>query len=250
MKTQQISNIWVTCPNPNPKARIRLFCLPYAGRGASSFRTWSNDLPPEFEVCPIQLPGRENRLKEPPLTQISQIVKALAPLLDPYLDLPFAFFGHSMGALICFELSREIRRVSNSSPIHLFISGCPAPQKLDLSPPIHELPASQFVEELCRRYNCIIPESVQQNTELMQLFLPALRADLATGETYVYTHEAPLNCPISLFGGLQDEVVSQEALEAWREQTHNSVTVRMFPGNHFFINSVRSSILTSIAKMS
>jgi medium-chain acyl-[acyl-carrier-protein] hydrolase len=160
--------------------------------------------------------------------------------------MPFAFFGHSMGALITFELARQLRRQYGLNPVHLFISGRRAPQIPDLEPPIHQLLESAFVEEL-RRLNGT-PESVLQNAKLMQLVLPALRADFALLETYVYSTEDPLDCPISTFGGLQDGEVSYDDLAAWRDQTNSSFTLKMIPGNHFFVQSARSLILSAVSQ--
>lgn len=237
---------WVTCPKPNPQVRLRLFCFPYAGGGASIFRTWSDDLPAQIEVCPVQLPGRERRLKEPSFTRLSPLLQKLAQVLHPYLNIPFAFFGHSMGALISFALAHQLRRQYSLDPVQLLVSGHRAPQIPDPDPPIHQLPESEFVEEL-RRLNGT-PDSVLQNAELMQLVLPVLRADFALLETYVYSTEAPLDCPISAFGGLQDGEVSYDDLAAWREQTNSSFTLSMFPGNHFFLQSARSLILSAVSQ--
>ena len=241
------TNLWITYAKPNPKASLRLFCLPYAGAGTSIFRTWPNHLPPDIEVCLVQLPGREMRLIEPPFTQLLPLVQTLAQQLLPYLDRPFALFGHSVGALISFELTCQLRRQNYPNPVHLFVSGRRAPQILDPDPPISQLPDAEFVEEL-RRYNGT-PEAVLQNAELMQLFLPVLRADLGINETYVCTNEAPVDCPISAFGGLQDTRVSRDLLAAWQEQTNSSFTLRMFPGEHFFlIKKERYELLSAISQ--
>lgn len=243
MSTTLIHNAWVTCPKPNPKACLRLFCFPYAGGGAAIFRTWPDYLPPNIEVCPIQLPGRESRLRELPFTRIDLLVQALVPVLHPYLNIPFAFFGHSMGALVSFELTRQLCMRSDRSPVHLLVSGHRAPQIPDLDLPLHQLPEFAFVKEL-RRLNGT-PESVLQNPELMQLVLPILRADFALCETYVCSKER-IDCPITAFGGLQDSKVSYDALAAWREQTNSSFTLRMFPGDHFFLQSARLPLLQAV----
>jgi medium-chain acyl-[acyl-carrier-protein] hydrolase len=238
-------NPWITIPNPNPAAKLRLFCFPYAGGGASTFRSWAfNEITPTIEVCPIELPGRGLRMKEEPFTRMLPLVQAIAPSLLPYCDKPFAFFGHSMGGLISFELARLLRRDYGCNPSHLFISGRRAPQVPDPSPPIHTLPNSEFLEEL-RRLNGT-PEAVLQNEELMQLLLPTLRADFAVLETYAYTPEPPLGCPITAFGGLQDQEVCCELLEAWREQTHAAFSRQMFPGDHFFLHTAQSLLLQSL----
>ena len=141
---QKQSDLWLLVPQPKPQASLRLFCLPYAGAGASMFTSWANKLAPEIELCALQLPGRESRAAETPFTRIKPLVQTLVPLLQPYLDLPFAFFGHSMGATLSFELIRELRNQNQPLPVHLFISGFSAPQLPDLKPPIHRLPDSKF----------------------------------------------------------------------------------------------------------
>lgn len=236
---------WIIYSKPNPKAYLRLFCFPYAGAGASIFRTWPAQLPPDIEVCSVQLPGQESRLKEPLFTDLVPLIHALTPALLPHLDLPFVFFGHSVGALISFEVARQLRRLQHSNPLHLFISGRCAPQLPALDPPIHQLPNAEFLEEL-RRYNGT-PGNVLQNVELMNFFLPILRAALAINETYVYAPEAPLDCSFSVFGGLQDGKVSRDSLAAWRDQTYGTFTLRMFPGDHFFLRSQQGTLLQAIS---
>ncbi len=239
------NNSWIICPRPNPQARLRLFCFPYAGGGASSFRSWPDDLPANIEVSPVQLPGRENRIGESLFTQLSPLIQTLAQVLRPYIDIPFAFFGHSLGALISFELVRQLRWQKSPMPMHLFISGRYAPQIPNPNPPIYQLPDILFAEEL-RWYNGT-PEVVLQNPELMELFLPILRADFTINETYVYAPESPLSCPISTFGGLQDKEVSRSDLAAWREQTNGTFSLCMFPGDHFFLQKERYALLQAIS---
>jgi medium-chain acyl-[acyl-carrier-protein] hydrolase len=243
--TVSSSNSWIKCLTPNLQACLRLFCFPYAGGGASSFRLWSDVLSPDVKVYSVQLPGRENRLKEVPFARLEPLVQTLEQLLQPYLDKPFAFFGHSMGVLLAFELAR---RLGQNTPglIHLFVSGHGAPQIPRRHSPIHQLPDSKFVEEL-RGFGGT-PEAVLQHPELMELLLPTLRADFSVVETYVYTPREPLACPISVFGGLQDSEVTRKDLEAWCDQTRGPCTVRMFPGNHFFLHSAQDLLLRAIAQ--
>jgi medium-chain acyl-[acyl-carrier-protein] hydrolase len=240
------TNPWLVCPRPNPQASLRLFCFPYSGAGASIFYTWPDVLPAAIEVCPIELPGHGTRLAEPPLTRLSPLVQAVAPALLPHLDGPFAFFGHSMGTLVSFELARHLRRQHGPSPAHLFVSGHNAPQIPDREPPIHALPEPEFVEKL--RHLNGMPEEIMGNAELMQLLLPILRADFAICETYVYEADGPIDCPISVFGGLQDDYLTREGLDAWREHTTASFSLRMFPGDHFFLNTERPLLLQAIAR--
>ena len=237
---------WITCPKPNPQAWLRLLCFPYAGGGASTFRTWSDNLPPEIEVCPVQIPGRESRLTEAPFTRLSSLVERLAEVLHPHVNMPFAFFGHSMGALISFELARQLRRQGEVSPMHLLVSSRRAPQIYNPASFTHGVPESVFLEHLYRLKGT--SDVVLQNTDLMRLLLPTLRADRALGETYAYVTEPPLNCPISVFGGLQDSGVRKDELADWREQTCRACTLQMFPGDHFFLHSTKTLLLQAVSQ--
>ncbi|PMB28391.1 putative thioesterase [Fischerella thermalis CCMEE 5319] len=210
------------------------------------FRTWADSLPQNVEVCSIELPGRLKQMKSPPFTGMEPLVSAIAPILLPYLDKPFAFFGHSMGGLLSFELARQLRREHNLTPVHLFVSASRAPQIPSPKPPIHALPETEFKEEL-RRLNGT-PASVLENTELMHLLTPILRADFAVLETYVYIQEPPLECSITAFGGLEDQEVSLQELEGWRSQTQNSFQLQMFSGDHFFIHSAQSLLIEDLAR--
>lgn len=238
-------NDWILSPRPNPRARLRLFCFPYAGGGASAFCNWPVGLPSEIELCAVQLPGRENRFNEPAFTQISQLLHELVHNLQPFLDQPFAFFGHSMGSLINFELARQLRRDLLPSPVYLFVSGGRAPHLLNSEPPSYQLSDSEFINRMCI-YNGI-PEVVFQDADLIQLLLPKLRADVELLETYIYTKDEPLGCPISAFGGVSDPTVSQYDLSAWREQTSSIFNLCMLPGDHFFLQSARNQLLQNIS---
>src|SRR5882724_6229499 len=201
-------NSWVGSPKPNGQSRLRLFCFPYAGGNSTIYRSWPDRLPPSIDVWPVHLPGRGGRLHEPAYTQLMPLVEAAAEALLPYLDKPFAFFGHSMGAMISFELSRLLRRRRAPQPLHLSVSGRQAPQVKDWDPPTYNLPEPEFVEEL-RRLNGT-PKGVLEHPELMQLMIPLLRADFEVCQTYSYTPEVPLDCPVTAFGGLNDQDVTRE----------------------------------------
>jgi medium-chain acyl-[acyl-carrier-protein] hydrolase len=237
---------WIACRRLNPRARLRLFCFPYAGTGASIFRTWSDGLPAEVEVCPVQFPGRGTRLMEAPFTALSPLVQALAEALVPLLDKPFALFGHSLGALAAFELARQFRRQYGVQPVRLFVSADRAPQIPRRDRPIHALPEREFLAELRRLDGT--PELVLEEAELMQIMLPVLRADFAVYETYAYSSEPPLDCLISGFGGLQDHRVSRSDLEAWGDQSSISFSLRMFPGDHFYLNTTQPLLLEALSQ--
>lgn len=241
-----IANPWIPYYKQNSHASLRLFCFPYAGAGASIFCPWAAELAPDIEVIPVQLPGRENRLSEPLFTEIFPLVETLSQHLLPYCDRPFALFGHSVGALVAFELARSLRRHDYPQPIHLFISGREAPDRGPASPPIHQLPDAEFITEL-RRYNGM-PDTLLQNPELMELFLPILRADLALNETYHYEAEPPFNYPISAFAGLEDSEATPEEISLWSQETCQEFTLKIFPGDHFFIKSEPLPVLAAISE--
>ncbi len=246
MSTTSTFETWVSSQSPNHQASLRLFCFPYAGGAAVTFRTWPDSLPRAIEICPVELPGRGKRIRSVPFTRLQLLVQAIAIGIHPYLDKPFAFFGHSMGGLVSFELARLLRKKYGISPVHLFVSGYRAPQVPDPDPPIHDLPESKFLEEL-RRLNGT-PEVVLENSELMQLLLPAIRADFAVIETYAYTPESPLDCPITAFGGLQDREVSYDDLKVWQEETNAAFSLHMLPGDHFFLQSAQPLLLQLLSQ--
>lgn len=247
MTNIQKKESWITFPKANPSADLRLFCFPYAGGSSIMFRSWIKELPPNIELCPIELPGRGSNIKLAPLNRLEPILKELTQQIKPYLCKQFAFFGHSMGGLLSFELTRLLYKKYGISPVNLIISARGAPQILELEPPIHTLPESDFINKL-REYNGT-PDAVLENQELMQLFLPILRADFAVLETYTYEHALPLECAISVFGGLQDKKVTIVELEAWRKQTNNKFLLKMLPGNHFFINNSISLLTKEISNI-
>ena len=237
---------WFPWFRPKAGAKVRLFCFPYAGGGASVYRGWGECLPGLVEVCPVQLPGRETRFREPPFARLPLLVEALASALRPYLDRPFAFFGPSLGALVAFELARRLHRETGMQPVCLFVSGCGAAQTRSRETSTHKLPAAEFREEL-RRLDGTPPE-VLENDELMDLLLPTLRADFALCETYAYSPGPPLDCPVSALGGLGDDTVSPQDLDAWREQTTGPFRLRMLAGNHFFLQTNQRLLLQAVAQ--
>jgi medium-chain acyl-[acyl-carrier-protein] hydrolase len=237
-------NRWIVCPDPRPGHHIRLFCFSYAGGGASLFCTWPHDLSPDIEICAIQLPGRESRLTEAPYAEMGPLIDMLSAKIGPLLDRPFAFFGHSMGALVSFELARSLRRRSNLSPLHLIVSGRGAAHRSPRVVVDHRLPTDEMIGALRRLDGT--PEEVLLNRELMELVLPTIRADFAVCGTYAYRHEPPLACPITAFGSRTDPHVSIDDLAAWRAQTNGPFSLRTFEGGHFFVRDARTSVLRAV----
>ena len=225
---------------------MRLFCFPYAGGSPLIFGNWPSALPQNIEVCPVQLPGRGRRLSEPPFTKLESLIDSLIPALRPFLDKPFAFFGHSMGGLISFELARALRLELGLKPEGLFLAGRQAPPIPDRTSARYDLPEPEFVEQL-RKLNGTPPEILEQ-PELMRLLVPLLRAELELCQTYVYEPGPPLDYPISVFGGLEDAEVSYEELESWRPYTAGAFSLRMLPGDHFFIRTSQSQLLQMVSE--
>lgn len=246
MQRPAVRDPWVVFPRRVPDARLRLFCFPYAGGGASIYGRWQEHLPPGVELVAVQLPGRESRLAEKPYAALMPLVEKLAEALTPYMELPFALFGHSNGGLMAFELARLLRAQGRQLPLHLFVSGRPAPQVEIDDPPIHALPRDEFLSEL-RRFGGT-PEEVLENEEMMALIEPFLRADFALGETYEFVPGPPLALPLSAYAGATDTEVPTWQVEAWREQAGGDFRYVVFPGGHFFLHEDRAQLLAELGR--
>jgi len=239
------SSKWILFPRPNPAAPVRLFCFHYAGGSAQVFRDWIGRLPTSVEVGTIQLPGRGGRLDEPHIRRMAPLSRIVAQELLPYLDKPFIFFGHSLGALLCFETARCLRRENRPQPAHLFVSATEAPHRRSREESLSGMPKSSLVKKLHEFGGA--PVEVLQNDELLDLMLPTVRADFEICETYEYLPESPLECPMTIYGGLEDHKVEAERLAAWREMTVGASQIRMFPGGHFYLISSQAIFLQTLA---
>lgn len=229
-------------------ATRRLFCFPYAGGGASAFRDWERLLPGDIELWAVQLPGREDRFSERPMEHIDDVLNALVPAVVPLLDRPYAFFGHSLGALVCWELAQSLRALQVMAPEHVFVSAYRPPQlERDRDSPLHKASDAELVEEL--RDMGGTPEDVLSNPELMRLFLPTMRADLAITETHVHRPGEPLSCALAAFGGDDDPNVEQSELDSWAELTTGGFTRSIFPGHHFYLHDERSAVVSRLLEL-
>ncbi|PZD72642.1 Linear gramicidin dehydrogenase LgrE [Acaryochloris thomasi RCC1774] len=197
------------------------------------YRSWQTHLSPQIQLCPVELPGRGQRFNESPFQTLPSLIADLGAALLPHLNRPFAFFGHSMGALISFELARWLRSHQSPLPQHLFVSGRSAPSLPPTAPAIHTVSDEQFIAEL--RHYAGTPEAILQHPELMQILLPTLRADFKLLETYEYHPQAPLPFPITALGSFADSVAPPATLEDWQIETSEQFNLRMFPGDHFFL---------------
>lgn len=236
MPTSQIKEAdltkWIYCPAPKPEATLRLLCFPYAGSGPTVFWEWSKSLPQAVEMWGIRPPGRETRLREKAFRQLPPLVETIGEVLRPFLDRPFAVFGHSLGALVGFEVTRYWRRHSDPQPLHLLLSGHRAPHRPPLNPPVYRADDQTFLRRI--RNLGGTPQRFFEMSDLVEMMLPSLRADFTCWETYDYQEGAPLDAPITAVGGYDDTEATEEDIAAWRQHTRNDFTYHMFPGGHFY----------------
>jgi medium-chain acyl-[acyl-carrier-protein] hydrolase len=235
------SNPWWVVPRPRPRAALKLVCFPYAGAGASIFRPWHSYLSEDVEVCGIQLPGRQNRILESPFTRVSDLLEELGPQILPLLDRPFAFFGHSMGSILGFEMARWLLRIRGLEPSCLFVSGRRAPQISDTDPALHIMSDTNFVAEI-RRLNGT-PKEILNDPEILKLILPTLRADAELCETYSYSVNTTLSCSIIAFCGREDHQETPDRMGGWCCQTTGEFSLHLMPSDHFFIHSNERQLL-------
>jgi len=225
---------------------IRLFCFAQAGGGASNFARWQREAAPDLEICAVQLPGREDRIREPPPADVPSLLTALAGELSRYFDKPYALYGHSFGARLTFELTRFLRAGGLPGPVHLFVSGSAAP---DVPPPayIAQLSDPEFLANVVLWYRGI-PSSVLAEAELVSALLPGLKADFRLLEAMQYRAEPPLEIPISAFGGRSDYAVSERDLAGWGKHTSRRFCLEMFEGDHFLLRSSAEAVLRHITR--
>ena len=241
------AEIWIDVPRRNPRAECRLFCVPYAGGTGLVYRPWLKALPDFIEVLPLQLPGRGSRIKEPLMNNLLEIAERMVNELAPlFLEKPFALFGHSLGAAICFEIARKLRAGYGVSPFLLMASGRQAPHLIEREEATYQLEDNEFLERV-KRLNGM-PREVVESQELMELLMPMLRADFQAVETYKYRPGPPLGCPIVAFGGRQDPEVSQEDIEAWGQYTTSNFGFQMYDGGHFFLREQEAELLRDIKR--
>ncbi len=230
---------------PKPGAAARLFCFPHAGGGPVAFFNWAEGLGPQIECVALQYAGRGQRGGEAPHFSVTGLVEEIAGEFGPWQDKPFAFYGHSFGGIVAFELARKLRQNGSAGPLHLFAGAVRAPHVELPFPPIHHLPDKDFVERVHARYGGI-PEAIARDREILDLFLPAMRADFTAFETYCCQTDTPLDVPITVFGGADDLAVKLEALNAWTVHTRGGFDRKVLPGGHFFPPASLKDVLHAI----
>jgi medium-chain acyl-[acyl-carrier-protein] hydrolase len=200
-------------------------------------------MPPDIEVCALQFPGREERFREVPFTDVHALVAALSRVLYPYeLSRPFAFYGHSMGAIVAYELAQLLQRQYGLSPLHLFVSARNAPHIVDPRPALYALPDREFLDELRRLDGT--PRELLDNPDPAWLHL--LRADFAVNEAYRFGGHPPLPVGISAYGGRTDPRVATADIEPWRQHTSAAFAFRLFESGHFFVQEERAQVVSAV----
>jgi medium-chain acyl-[acyl-carrier-protein] hydrolase len=230
---------------PDPAARMRLFCFPHAGAGANFFFPWTQPLGPEIECVRVQYPGRGQRLNETPCATVVDLAEEIGSQLHRVSPTPFAFYGHSFGGLVAFELARYLRRRGMTEPQWLFVGSSRAPHLELPFPVIHMRPEDEFIEAIQTRYGGI-PEEAIRNSELREIFLAPLLADFRAYELYEPAHDLPLSVPITAFAGMDDRASTPASMQEWSRHTEREFEMNILPGGHFFSNSSVAALIQTI----
>ncbi len=237
---------WLTCYVRRPDAAVRLFCFPHGGGGPQVYRDWAEALPETIEVYAVSLPGRGARIREPLIRGMEELTAALLEGMRDFLDKPYAFFGHSVGALVAWELGRRIHAAGHPVPLRVFASAHTAPDRAADGEGMHRLSDEELVR-IIRRLG-LVPEEALESDELTALMLPPIKADFAVSETYRFVEGIPLPVPVTALGGREDDLVSEEDLRAWERHTEGGFEVRLFDGGHFYTQTHQEALLTFIAE--
>ncbi len=253
-KTEEKSELdkWFVRPKKNPNAKYRLFCLPYMGGGASAFLNWADSTPSDIEVVAIQYPGREDRQHETPYEDVEKLVKDLAEAIQPLLDKPFAFYGHSVGAGTAFKLAHYLNRKYTKLPKALFVGGWIAPHLKSPFKIIENLSEEAIKDDSGKPQiyqhlrNLEMGEDILSNQKLMDEMMPSIKADIILGKKYKYTETEPLTCPIIAFAGEKDTVFTIEQVKAWEKQTNNKFEFKVVKGGHIFLRESKDVLLKNI----
>lgn len=235
---------WLRFSEGAEAAPLRLVCFAHAGAGASSFNGWPRLLPPYIGLVKVQLPGREDNLVAPPFTTMAALLPPLLQQVAPLLNRPFALYGHSMGALVAFELFRALRARGLRLPLALFVSGRRAPHKPLRRVLLHRLPHAAFVEHLRKMGGTSV--ALLEKPKWLERYLPIMRADLELSDIYAYREEPPLACPLHAFLGETDDEMDREDWEAWAEQAAGEFSRALVPGGHILSGAGQALLVSKI----
>lgn len=236
---------WLTPLNTVASPRASVVCLPFGGGSASAYRPWAARFPADIQLCAVDLPGRAARFAEPSLTHAEEIVAGLLGLPD--LSMPFVLFGHSLGALLAYEWASRLQQAGRPAPTHLVVSGREAPHRMRSHAPIHGLDDADFLGEV-RRYQGL-PDEVLAHQELIDLFLPILRADFTVTETYRHAPRPALRTPLLVLGGDDDPMVAPAELSHWLALTTAPSRIETFPGGHFYVDQQRDALVDRLVSL-
>jgi medium-chain acyl-[acyl-carrier-protein] hydrolase len=242
---ERLASPWLNRLRPPAAPALRLLAIPHAGGAASAIAPWVREWPAQIELALAQFPGRDRRLRERPAADMGEVVGRLADAVTPLLDRPLMLFGHSLGALIAFELARELRRRGLLSPARLIVSCRCAPDEAPRAPQVSaDAPEAEIVSEL-RRLSGTPPE-VLGHAELMGVLVSIFRADLAVEASHRFAAEPPLDCAITAISGTADPDVSTGDMEHWRRHTASTFESRVFEGSHFDLPAVKAQVLAAL----
>ncbi|MFI7322847.1 thioesterase II family protein [Streptomyces venezuelae] len=219
----------------DPRARTRLIAFPHAGGACGAYRQWQAWTDPGLEVRAVRYPGRAGRFTEPPYTRCEPLARDIAACLQMVADLPLVLFGHSMGALVAFEVAVELERTYGIRPAHLIVSGAPAPHLPSVTPGMRSDAGDAELVEAMRALGGS-SEDVLNEPDLVALLLPAMRADLAIGESYRPRARTRVAAPLTAMSGVDDGDATPDAVQEWQAYTEGTFRRRSFPGGHFYLH--------------
>lgn len=237
------NGLWIRRYQPAPQSRLRLVCLPHAGGAASYFLRFSQAFPSSVEVVAVQYPGRQDRRTERCIDNIAGLADEVFLALQPWADRPLALFGHSLGAVVGFEVARRFEAQPGATPIGLFASARRAPS-LPSTDRIHLLSDDEIVAEIQRLDGT--QSQLLMDEELLRMVLPAIRADYKAIETYAYQPGARIGCPITALVGDRDHKVAVDDARLWREQTRAEFDCQVFPGGHFYLAECQNQVVDAV----
>jgi medium-chain acyl-[acyl-carrier-protein] hydrolase len=242
------ASTWFFRPKINQRAKIHLFCFPYAGGNAEIYHSWPDYLPDEIEMIAIQYPGHLKSLGEKPFTRMSALVAAIYDEIKDYFDKPYAFFGHSMGAMITYDLCQYLNSKNAPLPVHIFQAARRAPHIQSIQPALHSMSTAEIISVM--RNFSMLPEEIISNDYILQLILPGIIADFEIVETWQYNPQAkPLHVPMTVFCGVNDNQATRNDMEAWRKHTTGEFKIYIYPEQHFFIHheQIRQNLIRIVA---
>jgi surfactin synthase thioesterase subunit len=239
--TTRTANAWLPRTAAERHHRLRLFCFPPAGAGAAFYRTWSSAA---FSIHPILLPGRESRLREDPRADLPRLVDDLAEAISGHLDRPYAFFGHSMGALLAYETARRLQ--SGFAPAALVLSGRRGPSTPALQPPIADRDDDRFIDAVAALGG--IPAEILDQSDMIRMIRPSLRADFRLNERYRPLPGPRLAGPVALYAGRDDPEAPPRAVLSWGEETDRDHHLRVFNGGHFYFSPDPHRLLSALTE--